>query len=1184
MRRNEKTTRTIAISVAMALCGALLPMSAVTASAADTEAGDSGYSVADLADSSAQQQRWLSLPKSRLTLNPGQDVSPSATDTLNTAYFAGGSQRNANNVVSDGLTTDEPVSLPEVNGGDLNPAFSDQFTAASAAEWTGKDATLSGGDDGGTVTLNQSAQDTWGNVSHSVSVDLAKDSVLTVDVSALVGDGTQWSISLGNDGANVYDVQTNTTKTGIMSYDLSGVTVDFNQIQIWVNGTRGTSAVKLSGLAIHTAPVLNDDFTAASQSQWSSDGATLAAGDSGGTLTLDDNAHDPWGNIARAVSLDPKDNPMLTLSVPSLHGADTQWSLTLGKNGSNVDTIQANTTQTGTFSFDLSGVSVDFNQIQLWVSGTRGSSAVTFGYLRVTDNASSVWMNSATDYTNTWNPQSLDYKGTYGSHGSYTTSDVFLDADSLARTVSPNLNSGSPTLYGSIGGTVQWNATSRVLTMQTNDYTNAIAFPEGSTIYFFGGALGIDPMDTPSGASRWAVVLPNDAPSSVGFGYAVGGDASAASSAEDRAQNGAVYKTAADAIQRQTDFWNGVIAKVPSVKSYALTAVDAQGVTESQIKAMYYNAFVSLDMNVLPATPENGSTHAQMPVGKADTYASPDFTYNTLSAAWDTPLALQNLAYIDPTTANDIFTGMMSAVVNSPGQSDDGQFGTASEALPARIAQTAWILYSVTGDKTTLQTVYPAVKRFLNWSSQHPQWNNYSHYPNQTYPDGTHATWQDERDVEFVASLAVDYQFAGDIAKALGKADDVSAFAKSQDTLRQQYAAWFFPGGNAAEFYWGHLGLEAGWPVSKGNTPDAILTGLLVPGLTEDQKAALLKLFDSVYDPDAQFAGIATETAGLKAPDEQYMLEGLLTVGRAADAEGFLQAVIRDQTKAHVFSENYNASENGPVANGERPSTFGISQMIDNVWKLNGYDMDQGTAAFVKLPHSIGGVSGLTYLGKSLNVAITETGVSISGDAAKQPGVCSDYVSQGDIKLIATTCATVTLSQKSVRQGEKLTVDASRLAGNASATLELHSDPVTLATGTTSADGTVSSSVTIPKNATVGKHTIVVTTGDVSGSAEISVTAASGNGGSGSGSDSSSGQGGSNGSDSNAGGATQGNASAADTRRSGNGSGNAQQSDHAGQSNLAQTGADIAWFVVAMVACLSLGVTLNGLARRRSHI
>jgi hypothetical protein len=69
---------------------------------------------------------------------------------------------------------------------------------------------------------------------------------------------------------------------------------------------------------------------------------------------------------------------------------------------------------------------------------------------------------------------------------------------------------------------------------------------------------------------------------------------------------------------------------------------------------------------------------------------------------------------------------------------------------------------------------------------------------------------------------------------------------------------------------------------------------------------------------------------------------------------------------------------------------------------------------------------------------------------------------------------TVTLSKSTVAIGSDVTVTGAGFPANVSATVALHSTPVTLATVTTSATGTFSVDVTVPGGVDLGAHTIVV--------------------------------------------------------------------------------------------------------------
>ena len=85
-------------------------------------------------------------------------------------------------------------------------------------------------------------------------------------------------------------------------------------------------------------------------------------------------------------------------------------------------------------------------------------------------------------------------------------------------------------------------------------------------------------------------------------------------------------------------------------------------------------------------------------------------------ATWDSVINMQMMAYVDPASAWNAFTGMLS-LVNADGQLGDAD-STDGENLPAREAQTAWNLYSITGDLAKLRAVYPAIRRLLDFKEK----------------------------------------------------------------------------------------------------------------------------------------------------------------------------------------------------------------------------------------------------------------------------------------------------------------------------------------------------------------------------------------------------------------------------------------------------------------------------------
>ncbi|WP_254712432.1 alpha-N-acetylglucosaminidase C-terminal domain-containing protein [Humibacter ginsenosidimutans] len=109
-----------------------------------------------------------------------------------------------------------------------------------------------------------------------------------------------------------------------------------------------------------------------------------------------------------------------------------------------------------------------------------------------------------------------------------------------------------------------------------------------------------------------------------------------------------------------------------------------------------------------------------------------------------------------------------------------------------------------------------------------------------------------------------------------------------------------------------------------------------------------------------------------------------------------------------------------------------------------------------------------------------------------------------EAQLVVLPDPVVTLSTSSVKAGGVVTVTGEHFPASVTATIELHSDPVTLSKLSTDSNGSFSVSVTVPKDAPTGKHEIVVTAGTITAEAAITVT----DGGAGAGTNPGSGTGG----------------------------------------------------------------------------
>ena len=141
-------------------------------------------------------------------------------------------------------------------------------------------------------------------------------------------------------------------------------------------------------------------------------------------------------------------------------------------------------------------------------------------------------------------------------------------------------------------------------------------------------------------------------------------------------------------------------------------------------------------------------------------------------AQWDSVLGFQWLAYVAPDAAWSAFRGLMSLV--------SAEGAISGESLPARKAQTAWILYSLTKDRSQLEEAYPEIRRNLLWEEKNPRWI----YEDHNNPD--------QRDLEFTAAWIYDADFAMKISNEIGNKADVEMWKKMQTETVANSRAWFF--------------------------------------------------------------------------------------------------------------------------------------------------------------------------------------------------------------------------------------------------------------------------------------------------------------------------------------------------------------------------------------------------------
>ncbi len=917
--------------------------------------------VDDLAQTGASQQRWLSVPNSRIVVNPldyGQQKSEVQTSggpqlPLGAGYYAADSDNVVSNLLSVYDASQEKTVEP----------FQDSFDSLDPA-WTATDVTPTVADSELTLALPTSAPKNWGNLTRSVTVDLDQTPDVTIRVPKTTGE---WALKV-NDGTLADDISLSgpdAGNTGTFTFDVAKATgwsgVKTFSLRLFETG-KGTSTT-VDDIAFAKADVADgsafvDNFDGSgTPADWptTKSGMTVSEGDGKLSLAIGSSTGSAYSAVGRSVTVDLDKYPVISLDAA---GGTGLWSLKLN-DGSGDKALQGDTTLGGVNTFDVasklgwSGVKTFTIKIYAINPAGGGPSSVSFNSIGFEAKGSS--LAPATDFSTSWRADSLPYSASYASGGRVSGTDFFHDENSVTRTISTTgFSATTPVAAGAISGSAIFDAATKILTVTASpSWSYAVDLSGAGTVTFYtnqqnmlGGAGGA--AVPPTSGGYWTANLPIGATTAIGVGFAVAADGTTA--AQSRAEAASDPGRAASDIRTWTGYWNALLAKVPTPSSYDLAAVDAQGVTGAQLHDMYYRAWILNVENVLPAMPETGFNYPQVATGKASGWMKgPDGSHP--SATWDSLLGMQYLAYVDPQTAIDAFKGMMTLTDAA------GQLG--GESLPSIKAMTAWTLYQTTGDRSVLTDTYTDLSRYLLWAQQNPRWIN-----------GTSYDHPNEHDSQFVASLIIDDVYAQRIAAELGRTSDVTQWSTQQQQMAADYRTWFLqPDGSLLQKYF------TGDPSSDTLGNNIVITGALhAAGLDPEVMAAVLKRFDSVFDTDQPLAGL---NAVIKAPDAMFTAYGLLDQGRSTDAAGFVEATLRDIVKTGQFSETYEVlPDTGLTSDGVRPSVFGAANVIDFVWMLNGVRSDQGAPTAVNLTGKPGSVAGLSWMGKPYSITTLGDGVS----------------------------------------------------------------------------------------------------------------------------------------------------------------------------------------------------------------
>lgn len=573
--------------------------------------------------------------------------------------------------------------------------------------------------------------------------------------------------------------------------------------------------------------------------------------------------------------------------------------------------------------------------VKLFVTGGKGSHAV-FANLRFA-GFTKPGTSFATDKA-TWYPHQI-----VQTADEYETTTCLTDNDTIAQ----KLRCGKPgpmVLVGQLSsGKVHWDEANSAVILRTERFTTTITLNRRAKW------LGVSGTwqswlrgKTDHGASYgiWAVQVD---------GVKAGDEIIASARFKPvGADKGQVIRMDAKAFaqslaKREAD-WNTRLARVPHPANFDLKLLPYKGATPASIRRMYYKAWAFTISNILPPMPENEYPYPQFACGKPSLWAE-GHPKSRPSAQWESFVAMQMGAYVEPEAAWASFEGMMSLV--------DSKGTLGGEGLPSRHVQTAWILYSLTGERDRLAKLYPAMKRLLQFKVSDPRWIFKELVP-------TH-----QKDVEFVVHALMDITYMQRVCDALNMPEEKAYWEAQGTTMAANYRTWFWE--------------TRGGPIYRIYNPDKNeryalnnpwnLTGIVLPPeyLEKPERDSLLALFNGLLDEKVSFLIWNFN----KHPSVNHLMYGLWQYGYKDKVALMAEAYMRDITRSGEFAETYD-HVSPPKPTGVVPSMFGAANMIDAVMWHNGVILCDGLPTDAHMPGAAG-VRNLIVRGKPMNVGVPDS-------------------------------------------------------------------------------------------------------------------------------------------------------------------------------------------------------------------
>ncbi|WP_271552961.1 hypothetical protein [Enterococcus mundtii] len=422
-------------------------------------------------------------------------------------------------------------------------------------------------------------------------------------------------------------------------------------------------------------------------------------------------------------------------------------------------------------------------------------------------------------------------------------------------------------------------------------------------------------------------------------------------------------------VARKT-YWDQLLANVPVPTTWGVSDSSVYHnvvVTTENHRLLYYAGWTHLIGNILAPTEETGYAFTQQSLGKSSRQCA-GAAMTPANNCWEGLLQIQDLMYINPSIAWSGMEGFMSMV--------DANGFLSGEVLPVRMAQTIWMIHSLSPDLARLAAMYPALKRHLDWKFDNPRW---------VYET---INVKNEIDSEFMISVLYDTKFMIEICQELGGeyTAEVAYWEGRQKENLANYAEWMFcdpmshealysypqnstnsetnrkvlrnganlPDANYQRGIWQYIFLEcvdidpenmderkyihgdnghlSDPPVTRDTTdlPQMIGSGLVLSDLPTLQATQLTQFVMDIIDPSLALCGFPV----LKWAPSSLLTYGVINRGFYDEAKVLIGSSIVRSIEIWQFCENYFWNATGPK--GTYPTSFGASQIIDNTWMMNG--------------------------------------------------------------------------------------------------------------------------------------------------------------------------------------------------------------------------------------------------------